>query len=94
MSTEPNAETTGVQVANVPVADLDYLKPFAVRNAYGPTRGATMKYALVELAKRCRREDVEQAKPNPGLAPTAPGATAPQPALCHCAELAADPLGS
>lgn len=59
MSTEPNDETTGVQVANVPIADLDYLKPYALRNAYGPTRGATMKYALVELAKRCRHENGE-----------------------------------
>ena len=57
MSTEPNTETTGVQATNVPIADLDYLKPYALRNAYGPTRGATMRYALVELAKRYRREN-------------------------------------
>jgi hypothetical protein len=55
-------KTKNVSVLKIPVEDLDDLRPFAKRAGHAEHRdGAVTRWAVIELAKRLRRESKDAA---------------------------------
>lgn len=50
-----------VNVDKIPEAVLDFVRPYARKDLRSDNNASTLRYALVELAKRLRAEEVEDA---------------------------------
>jgi len=53
--------TRDVNSNNVPAEDLDFLRPFAIRNGHNKSDAAAARWAVIELASRLRKEQQDDA---------------------------------
>ena len=51
------AITINTTIKDVPKADMDLVRTFAVRDGRGPSDASTFRAAVVELAKRIRKDE-------------------------------------